>query len=55
MNCAFELGSGAMIYAPSAINIGSVIQKLVAGNSQAEQGDPASVILFFFSKIMNVG
>jgi hypothetical protein len=31
-----EMGSGAMIYIPSFIKIGSGNQKLIAGNSQAD-------------------
>jgi hypothetical protein len=32
MKYAAEMGSGAMIYKPSFINIGSCIQKLIEGN-----------------------
>jgi hypothetical protein len=31
MNYAIEMGSGAMIYIPSFIKIGSAIQKLIRG------------------------
>jgi hypothetical protein len=34
MKYAFEMGSGAMIYIPSFINIGSGIRKLIMGESQ---------------------
>jgi hypothetical protein len=34
MMCAVEMGSGAMIYIPSLIKIGSGIQKLLGGDSQ---------------------
>jgi hypothetical protein len=38
MKCAVEMGSGAMIYIPSFIKIGSGIQKLIRGNSQTAWG-----------------
>jgi hypothetical protein len=31
MKCAVETGSGAMIYIPSFIKIGSAIQRLIGG------------------------
>jgi hypothetical protein len=31
MKCAVEMGSGAMIYIPSFIKIGSTFQKLIGG------------------------
>jgi hypothetical protein len=31
MNCAVEVGPGAMIYVPSFIKIGSGVQKLIGG------------------------
>jgi hypothetical protein len=31
MKCAVEMGSGAVIYIPSFIKIGSAIQKLLGG------------------------
>jgi hypothetical protein len=34
MKYAVEMGSGAMIYIPSFIKIGSGIQKLIGGDSQ---------------------
>jgi hypothetical protein len=36
MKYAAELGLGAMIYIPSFINIGSGIQKLIAGDSDTQ-------------------
>jgi hypothetical protein len=33
MKCAIEMGSGAMIYIPSFIKIGSGIQKLITGDT----------------------
>jgi hypothetical protein len=32
MKCAVEMGSGAVIYIPSSIKIGSGIQKLIRGD-----------------------
>jgi hypothetical protein len=34
MKYAVEIGSGAMIYIPSFIKIGSVIKKLIGGDTQ---------------------
>jgi hypothetical protein len=34
MKYAVEMGSGAMIYIPNSIKIGSGIQKLIGGNTQ---------------------
>jgi hypothetical protein len=34
MNYAIEMGSGAMIYIPSFIKIGSTIQKVMQGDSK---------------------
>jgi hypothetical protein len=34
MNCAIQIGSGAMIYIRSFIKIGSAIQKLIVGDTQ---------------------
>jgi hypothetical protein len=50
---ADEMGSGAMIYIPSFIKIGSGIQKWMAGIHR-QQGDLISLRLFFF-KIRKVG
>jgi hypothetical protein len=36
MKYAVEMGSGAMIYIPSSIKIGSAIQKLVGGDTQTD-------------------
>jgi hypothetical protein len=49
MKYAVEMGSGTMIYIPSFINIGSDIQKLIGGDSQAQRqyGDLISLLLFF--------
>jgi hypothetical protein len=38
MMCAIEIDSGAMIYIPSFIKIGSDIQKLIRGDSQTAWG-----------------
>jgi hypothetical protein len=47
---AVEMGSGAMIYIPSIIKIGSGIQKLIAADAQTHRqyGDLISPLLFFF-------
>jgi hypothetical protein len=49
MKYAAEIGSGAMIYIPSFINIGSGIQKLIGGDTQKhrQHGDLISLLLFF--------
>jgi hypothetical protein len=36
MKYAFEMGSGAMIYIPSFIKIGSGIQKLIGGYTDTQ-------------------
>jgi hypothetical protein len=36
MKCAFEMGSGAMIYIPSFIKIGPGIQELMGGYTDTE-------------------
>jgi hypothetical protein len=36
MKYAAEMGSGAMIYIPSLIKIGSCIQKIIEENSQTQ-------------------
>jgi hypothetical protein len=38
MNYSVQMGSGAMIYIPNLINIGSVIQKLIGGNTDTQTG-----------------
>jgi hypothetical protein len=55
MKYAIEMGSGAMIYIPSFIQIGSGIQKLIGGDSQThrEHGDLTSLLYFF--KIRKAG
>jgi hypothetical protein len=49
MNYAFEMGSGATIYIPSFIKIGSGIKKLIKGDTQThrQHGDLISLLLFF--------
>jgi hypothetical protein len=49
MKHAAEMGSGAMIYIPSFIKIGSGTQKLIGEESQAhrQHGDLISLLLFF--------
>jgi hypothetical protein len=46
MKYAFAMGSGAMIYIPSFIKIGSGILKLTGGIHR-QHGDPISLLLFF--------
>jgi hypothetical protein len=46
MKYAVEMGSGAMIYKSSSINIVSGIQKLIGGIHR-EHGDHISLLLFF--------
>jgi hypothetical protein len=53
MKYAFEMGSGAMIYIPRFMNIGSGIQKLMgAGDTQTQRqdGDRISLLSFFQNK-----
>jgi hypothetical protein len=45
-NCAVAMGSGAVIYVPSFIQIGSGIQKLIGG-IRRQQGDLIRTLLFF--------
>jgi hypothetical protein len=51
------MGSGAMIYVPSLINIGSVVQKLIWEYTDARtHGEKRDLIsLLYFFKIRNVG
>jgi F0F1-type ATP synthase alpha subunit len=60
MKYAVEMGSGAMIYIPSFIKIGSGIQKLILGNSQTDKRARArstviSKAYFYVFKIRKVG
>jgi hypothetical protein len=49
MKYAIEMGSGAMIYIPSFIKIGSSIQDLIRGiYRRRQQGDHISLLPFFF-------
>jgi hypothetical protein len=51
MKYAVEMGSGAMIYIPSFIMIGSGIQKLIGGiHRHREHGDLTSLLPFFLNK-----
>jgi hypothetical protein len=47
MKYAVEMGSGAIIYIPSFIKIGSGIQKLILGDTQThrQHGDLISLLL----------
>jgi hypothetical protein len=53
MKYAVEMGSGAMIYTPSFIKIGSGIRKLIR-DTHTQHSDLISLRLFFF-KIRKVG
>jgi hypothetical protein len=61
MKYAAEMGSGAMIYIPSFIDIGSDIQKLMAGRSktrvtQTQHGNhirPLSLFQYKGSRLIN--
>jgi hypothetical protein len=52
MKYAADMGSGAMVYIPSFLKIGSGIQKLMGGNTQThrQHGDLLSLLLFFQNK-----
>jgi hypothetical protein len=52
MNYSVEVGSGAMIYIPSFINIGSDIQKLMGGgiHRHRQHGDRINLLSFFQNK-----
>jgi hypothetical protein len=50
MKYAVEMGSGAMIYIPSFMKIGSGIQKLIRGNTQTQRQQGDLISLLFFSK-----
>jgi hypothetical protein len=50
MKYAVEMGSGIIVYIPSFINIGSVIQKLI-GRIHRQHGDLISLLLFFQNRI----
>jgi hypothetical protein len=52
MKYAVEIGSGAMIYIPSFIKIGSAIQKLMGRDTQThrQNGDRIRLISFFQNK-----
>jgi hypothetical protein len=48
MKYAVEMGSGAVIYVPIFIKIGSGIQKLIGGiQRHRQQGDLISLLFFF--------
>jgi hypothetical protein len=50
MKYATEMGSGAMIYTPSFIKIGSGIQMLTTGDTQTHREDGVHKPTFIFSK-----
>jgi hypothetical protein len=45
MKYAVEMGSGAMIYMPSFIKIGSGIQKLIIGDTQRDRQEGDRIYL----------
>jgi hypothetical protein len=48
MKYAVEMGSGAMIYVPSFIKIGSGVQRFIGGTHRhREHGDLISLFLIF--------
>jgi hypothetical protein len=50
MKYGVRMGSGAMIYIPSFIKIGSEIQKFIRGDTHRQQYDLISLLLFFQNK-----
>jgi hypothetical protein len=52
MNYAAEMGSGAKIYIPGFIKVGSGIQKLMGGGgvTHTQEGDHSSLHLFKVEK-----
>jgi hypothetical protein len=50
MKYAVEMGSGAMIYVPSLIKIGSGIQKLIRGDTQTQTAWKSHKPTFIFSE-----
>jgi hypothetical protein len=50
MKYTFEMGSGAMMYIPSLIKIGSGIQKLILRQTHRQHGDRISLLLSFQNK-----
>jgi hypothetical protein len=55
MKYAIEMGSGAMIYMPSFIKIGSAIQKLIGGIHKHTYNMVIAYAYFYFFKIRKVG
>jgi Flp pilus assembly CpaE family ATPase len=50
MKYAAEMGSGAMMYIPSFIKIGSGIEKLLEGSIHRQHGDCISLLSLFKNK-----
>jgi hypothetical protein len=44
------MDSGAMIYIPSFINIGSGMQKIIEGDTHRQHGDLISLLLLLLNK-----
>jgi hypothetical protein len=55
MKYAVDIGSGAMIYIPSFVKIGSGIQKLMRGDTQKYRQHGDRISLFSFFKIRKIG
>jgi hypothetical protein len=49
------MGSGAVIYIPSFIEIGSGIQELIRGNTHTHRQQRDLISLLYFFKIRKVG
>jgi hypothetical protein len=50
MKYAIEMRSGAMIFIPSFIKIGSASKQSTGGNSDTQHGDCMNLLLFFKNK-----
>jgi hypothetical protein len=55
MKHAVEMGSGAMIYIPRFIKIGSDIQKFIRGDAQTHRQNANGISLLSFFKIRKAG
>jgi hypothetical protein len=51
MKYAVEMGSGAMMYVPSFIQIGSAIQMLIRGDTQTAWGSHKPIFLFWKNRV----
>jgi hypothetical protein len=55
MKCTILMGSGAMMYIPRFIKIGSAIQKLIVGIHRHTDNEVIALAYFYFFKIRKVG